>query len=305
MVIFTKSFNKINFNFFIKITKFYIVIDFIISYCQYNKLLRGVTNIVEKLYSSDEQVSLALRISRRTLGLSTNPGEHGLIVLFLITILLLFYFKSKEKDNSIYICFLGIYSILTSQSQTAFVGFIFMNFLVFLFFIKKEKNNFRFRFYFILLSLAVFGFVYKFLNELRYLLSLFELGLNRSSYVKREVKTSLLIDKAFSEPQNIFLGWGKTFFGHYSTAMDNEHLYIYLVYGPFIYLLLIFLLIRFIWKNITKKLFYNQLFLILIVLGLPLSWPNSYYLTPKILMLLVIFYINFYNNKKNEGNFIS
>ncbi|HCD1954659.1 TPA: hypothetical protein NBI99_005122, partial [Escherichia coli] len=66
--------------------------------------------------------------------------------------------------------------------------------------------------------------------------TLFEQGTERGSYQLRVEKRNEMIEKALSNPGYSLIGWGKDYFGDDTSATDNEHLYIALVYGPLIWL---------------------------------------------------------------------
>jgi hypothetical protein len=271
---------------------------------QYNKIEFLIINWIEKLYSNLNHIEISLGISNRTLGLSTNPGEHGLVILVYITIISVLLLKEKKfKKFNFIIILSGIFSILTSQSQTAFIGLIILNILLFVYYLFKSKNSKNYRIYFLIILIFATFITYSFIDELRYLVSLFEYGLERSSYVKREIKAEYIFNMAMSEPIGLVIGWGKSFFGGYSTAMDNEHLYMFLVYGLFPYLLFLIYLLKLICKSIKSNNTYIQIFILLMILGIPMSYPNSYYLTPKILLILTIFYINY--TKENHETTIT
>jgi hypothetical protein len=124
-------------------------------------------------------------------------------------------------------------------------------------------------------------------------MTLFEQGLGRSSYQARETKLWEILNMAFEHPSGFFIGWGKSYFGILSRAMDNEHLYIFTVYGPIIYVIMIGYLVKLFFNAFNETDRYKQTFIILMLLGVPLAWPNTYYTVPKIMMILLIYYVNF------------
>jgi len=300
LFLFSHEFSKLKFSFFLNTLKVYIVIDFIVSYLQYNHIRSVILDIIEKASSSTNQIELSLGLAHRTLGLSSGPGDHGIVVLFMVSILFVAYIRGyKSSASTIFVLLMGIYSIMTSQSQTAFIGLLFLHMLVFGYYLFKEKNKGRFIYYFIFIAIVSSVFIYTYMEELEYLMKLFTQGLNRSSYHKREVKTSYLFNLAFSSNLGIFWGWGKSYFGELSGKMDNELLYVLLVYGPLFAIFFIFYSLKLSWDSFQTNDLQKQIFILLMILGIPLSWPGSYYLTPKIMLLLIMFYINFYK-EKNE-----
>jgi len=297
-----KIFTLFDFEFLLKILRIYIIIDFIISYLQFYHINLGFLKLIDTLYASSHHLETSLKIANRSLGLSSNPGEHGLTILVMIGILIFNLLNKKIKPlkciiKDILIIYLGYFSILFSQSQTAFVGIFLLNFLIIFFLILKGLKQVNLKgliLYVLSLALSI-NFFIAYIKNLRYLISLFEVGLHRSSYLERTDKWEFLIRKVMNAPLGIFIGWGKSFFGIFSSSMDNEHLYIFLCYGPIIYLLLFIGLVFFIYKTMLRPSFYKELFIFLILLGIPLAWPNAYFLTPKIYFLLSLIFVKMKN----------
>jgi hypothetical protein len=150
-------------------------------------------------------------------------------------------------------------------------------------------------------------FVFHFLHELRYLLTLFEHGLGRSSYLARELKAEYLVDVSlYIYPLAIYSGFGKEFFGIYSSSMDNEHLYILLVWGVLFYVLFILIVFYALFLYFKRVHYYFLLFAFPMLIGVPLAWASSFYLAPKISMLLIIaFSISFKKFKNTNENLIT
>jgi len=286
-----------------KIIKIYIIFDFVISIMQFFHLYPALSSIIEHTYSREHHIENSLGISNRALGLSSDPSSHGLMILILITILLLcsiMYQVRNSIKTSLPIIIMGIFSILTSQSQTAFIGLLIMITVVFFFYSYQHKNRFSFYLFFVFLGISAILFIIPFLENLQYLTTLFSDGLGRSSYILRIRKRELFLDMAMENPIGILLGYGKDYFGQHSAAMDNEHLYIFLVYGLPVYILFCVMLLRQI-VNLIKGNRNFYLFAIPILIGIPLAWSSSYYLSPKIMFVLTILYA--YCKAQTNNNF--
>lgn len=93
LLIFSKYYNKIDYGYFVRILRIYIFVDFIVSFAQFNNIKFPGLTLIERTYSSSLHVGISLGISRRSLGLSMNPSEHGLVILVVIAILLITYLK--------------------------------------------------------------------------------------------------------------------------------------------------------------------------------------------------------------------
>lgn len=298
-------FTKIRFdlNILLKIINFYIILDFLLSISQYLSLNISFIILLQKFYSSEYHLVSALGISRRSLGFSTDPSSHGLMILVLLSVLIVYYVKFDEtnKKMTVIALLLGIVTIFLSQSQTAFIGLVLLLMGVLIYYLFKQKNSKYYLKFIATISFLIIALVVYVLSELRYLMTLFELGLERSSYVKREDKVDYLLSISYEHPIGMIIGYGKSFFGSYSTAMDNEHIYILLVYGLPVYILFVLILCYFLVKLIISNDKYLQLFVIPLLLGFPLAWPSSYYLVPKITLILIILYSLHRNNNLKDA----
>lgn len=296
---------KVDESAFFNILKIYIFVDFLLSTLQYLKFSSPIISKLTYLYSSEAQIESSLGISYRALGLSSDPSAHGLMVLVVISMLSVKYFwiDNKFSYSTLMAIFLGIFTVLLSQSQTAFIGlvlFILMLFFSLIYYQSSSVSSKR-NFIFIIIFFTALSYALVFLfSNLTYLMTLFSFGLERSSYIAREDKVIYLLDFSLSSyPFAIISGYGKEFFGTYSTSMDNEHLYILLVWGVFFYMAFIVALISSIYIYLKKKTPYALLFSIPVIIGIPLAWPSAYYLAPKISLLLIISYtLYFYKLKE-------
>lgn len=286
---------RFEFNGLKKLFFFYVSIDLLISISQFLSL--GFGNIFTTVYGSPFHVDASLGISLRALGLSSGPGQHGAIIAFFY---LFFLYDFLYRQGMRTLTFLGLafslMAILLSQSQTSLIGIIISSCLMIGFTLlsgkgKQKKNSI------LALTLLVVGgmaFLYVFLDELRYLYTFVELGLERNSFQRRLAKSDVVWDMALSIPGLLLIGYGKDFFGTLSTAMDNEYLYVFFIYGfiigaVFLAMALSFVIKVFLFKNQFPQHYIMIAFII--VMGLILAFPASFFTEPRIIILLASLFL--------------
>ena len=281
----------------------YLLIDALVSYLQLNNLdLYGLRNAVKFIYNSDFHYQMSLGISKRTLGLSAGPGDHGAIifVVFIIMICGVFLLKTRKTISSIG-SVISLLVILSSQSRTVFVAMLLsiLTVISFLLIKKSQANKFIVRGIWVavgVLSVAFFGKINEFLENYRYLSSLFERGLEINSYMAREEKWALFISATQEKFYWLPIGWGKDFFGQSSGAMDSEYIYIYCVYGVLVFIIFVGLLIKFIFSTTVKLLLssslvnykYNFILLVIMSGGIVISFSSNFLLDQRISYLLAL-----------------
>ena len=201
------------------------------------------------LYNSEFHLQNALGISSRALGLAPGPGQNASISFAVYVVMLSLFFIEKDGEKSaLYGTILSLLCIILSQSQTGFIATLGVSVVALSIFSFKLAGRKK-RLAQLTLLLGVFSsgyLLYILQTRFSYLASLFTQGLKRSSFVRREEKWQLLMEKSFEQPIQMGFGWGKEYFGESSGAMDNEWLYIFLVYGAVFFLLTFFLLTYFI-----------------------------------------------------------
>ncbi|VEH57124.1 Lipid A core - O-antigen ligase and related enzymes [Providencia rustigianii] len=308
LFLFRKNFININKS-FISIVTLYLWINFLICILQYLfKDSSIITYTISIFYNSEVHLQESLLLNSRALGLSPGPNSNGIMCL-LLTLFIIFkfnvnhYFDRLLKYSTILI---GTFSILLSQSQTAFLTFfIIATYITILYLVKKP-------FFIIPLVLVILSASILFLNlnllqkledkqgGLYYLSTLFKEGTERSSYKIRIEKRERIINSALETPEFVFIGWGKDYFGSKSSATDNEHIYIALVYGPLIWFSLILVAflyglkytILFLKRNNKDYLFKSSIILGWVVISIPAAFITD----PQILILSALFLNN--NNEQ-------
>ena len=277
---------------FLKITFVYIVLDVVVTIAQFLSCHLFVFNIIGKMYSSDLHLDSSLAIARRALGLSQGPGQHGAILLFLFICFLVFYYlfdvNRKRIIAGLFLCSIGI---LFSQSQTVAVSWLFINMFISTYAALFGSNKLRKRAVVVILFLVIsIGSVcWYYSSELEYLYSFVIQGLNRSSYLKREVKWLHIFDAMKASPSLLLIGYGKEYFGVVSRAMDNEFLYFLSVYGAFPFGIYLFGSITYILRSFVMFKFDIKLIVsFLLLAGFAVSWTGSFFLDPRIMLLFTL-----------------
>ena len=278
-----------------KIFFIYVSLDLFVSMAQFLSL--GFGDIFTSIYGSSFHVDASLGISLRALGLSSGPGQHGAIMsFFLVFYLYDFLYGRSMRIISVLGLAFSLLAILLSQSQTSFIGIVVSSLFMIGYTLfngnGNEKKNSLIAF--ALLILGGMAFLYVFLDELKYLYTLVELGLERNSFQRRLAKSDVVWDMALTFPGLLLVGYGKDFFGTLSTAMDNEYLYVFYVYGFLIGI--VFTTIAFVF--VIRALFFTinpsgnfLLTAFIIVLGLILAYPAAFFTEPRIIILLTSLFL--------------
>lgn len=282
---------------FIDAACIYLPIDSFVSILQHLRIdLFGIKGLVRALYNSPYHFENAYLSANRILGLSTGPGQHGGILLALVTICLLgiFYASGKRGLTATAVTIMGLVTILFTQSATTFIaasGVIVL--MVFLFFAGgRGRQRITAVGVGVLVLFAGIVVLRAYADELGYLLLLFETGLERHSYVGRVVQWKTMLGAAVETPLLVGIGWGKYYFGQYSSAPDNEYLFLLLVYGLPAVMLYLFVVARFMFStgfdllNGRRKEALTVLLFYLFAGGLVRAWPTTFLLLTKVMILV-------------------
>ena len=155
------------------------------------------------------------------------------------------------------------------------------------------------------LTLIVLAFYYASSN-LRYLSSLFALGLSRNSYQARIQKSTDILNSFHDNPLVLLLGHGKDYFGSIAGAMDNEYLFIYACHG-LIVLLIVLGVYVFYTVNLAIRGYSSDANLrwsyschLLSIAGIILAYPSSFILYPPAMAVIGIA-IGFCSTTTNIG----
>jgi hypothetical protein len=246
--------------------------DLVLSLSQLQILPEAISGVVSGLYQSDFHVENAIGISRRALGLFPDPTTHGLAV----GLAALFFLGDTMKGKSWvarFGLFMSLFLVMLAQSQTAFIATGLGIFTFFGYFLLM-RPTLRGLIMLGILFGGVLAIILRFADQLSYLLLLFKVGLARNSFQRRIQKREDAIENMHDDPAGLILGWGKEYLGGTSAALDNEYLFVYLVYGlPGLLLFLILL---------TAILIYairSQAYVLLAatVLGVIAAYPASFF----------------------------
>lgn len=270
----------------------YAVICFIVSIAQF--LGYGYVDPVTSLYGSSLHIDVSLGISSRALGLSSGPGQNGAMMVVLFTFSLGQMLVGRYGFKLIAIAILSAFVIFLSQSQTSFVvlvGIVIYSMLFALGKLSGELKARAVRLFFILIAFAV-GFIMLYAENLRYLFSLFSLGLERNSYQARELKTNAFFEGSIDNVFAMLFGHGKDFYGSASGAMDNEYMFLFGVYGlsSLLMILMFYAFVIFgVWFQ-RESIIRNSVVLVslnlTVVAGVVMAWPNAFLLDPRVLFIL-------------------
>lgn len=257
------------------------------------------------VYNSELHFNESLLLNSRALGLSMGPNSNAIIVL-LCMIFLWFKFVTSNKIGIVlkYSTLLaGASTILLTQSQTGFITLgAIIGYFILLNFIHKPLLTFLIMSMFTLPSLLMLSNsnLISDLGQknggLYYLSTLFEQGTERGSYQLRVEKRNEMVSKAINSPGFLMIGWGKDYFGDDTSATDNEHLYIALVYGPLVWVIFMFACFYFGVKysflffkhGKNKYIFVPVLILCWVVFAIPAS-----FITYPASLILSVFFLNY------------
>lgn len=266
----------------------YLLVDLVVSLAQSRgHSLFGLMSVVKRFYSSPHHVEGALEISKRALGLSAGPGQHGAMMV-LIYAVMLGGLLATQGSRLFYCAGVAIclFVVLLTQSQTALVVVTLTSVMAVGIAFRHGSRNLRIMIGIglsVLLALVGNLIVYISSNY-SYLATLLTQGIYRSAYQKRIEKWKEILDIAWQHPSGFIFGWGKEVFGALSSAFDNEWLYVSLVYGPIVFSALIVVTSLFLWRA-TRDVFLRSRALtpfetslyLVVPSGLLFAWPGAFF----------------------------
>lgn len=290
-----------------KIFLSYVTVDFVVSVSQF--AMMDVFSVFTHLYGSAYHLDTSLLLNNRATGLSTGPGQHGTIMTFFyLYFLYLYLFDLKVSRLAMIGAVLSITSMLLSQSQTSFIVSMLMTGWMILYALWNGNHRSKLKSIKLALvgSIAGTAIFITFFHQLRYLLSLFTLGLERNSFQRRIGKVDVVQEAIHQFPEMLLLGFGNSFFGRFARAMDNEYLYIFSIYGAPVGGVMIFFILLFIATTFYKGRKYSSGYLLvafILTSGLIFAYPSVFFTETRILFLIgVLFYIDFQDKQKVEGD---
>lgn len=246
--------------------------DLVLSLSQLQILPEAISGVVSGLYQSDFHVENAIGISSRALGLFSDPTTHGLAVG-----LTALFFLGDTMNGKSWIARLGLlislFLVALAQSQTAFIATA-LGIFTFFGYALLIRPTLRGVIMFGMLFGGALTIILRFADQLSYLLLLFKVGLARNSFQRRIQKREDSIENMHDNPAGLILGWGKDYLGSTSTALDNEYLFVYLVYGlPGLLLFVILLSAALIYAIRSQA----HVLLAATILGIIAAYPASFF----------------------------
>jgi hypothetical protein len=249
-----------------------VLTDLVLSLSQLKILPGAIASAFSRFYQSDFHVENALGISKRALGLFTDPTTHGLAMGLVALVFLGDTVTRKGRRGPVGLL-AALLIVVLAQSQTAFIATV-VGMATFFFVNLVTRPTLRG----VTLLVALFGgaaaLLLRFAEELKYLSLLFQVGLKRNSFHLRVLKRDDSLEIMHDEPIGMLLGWGKDYLGSTSAALDNEYLFVYLVYGlPGLVLFLVSLLAILIYAIRTQQ----HVLLAATMLGIFAAYPASFF----------------------------
>lgn len=247
-----------------------------------------LVDFLTNIYSSNLHIDKSLGIGNRALGFSNGPGQNAVIAILLLFFFLSNYFHKNSKSDLL-LSILSFFVLLLTQNQTGFIAFAIGFLSITYIFWSSISLNIKIGLVYFSVIITLFIVYLATIINLRYLFSLFEVGLERSSFINRLEKWDTFLGAVHESPFVHLFGHGKSFFGPSSGAMDGEFIFFYTVYGllisSFYVVLISYIFIR---SKVFKFNYRYKLVLAICIPGLILSIANSFLLDPRVLMLLAL-----------------
>lgn len=275
----------------------YVGLDSCVTYLQtIGRYSHPLVVFAQRLYSSPQQYELSLLTSERALGFSSGPGQHGTIMVMCLCLSLvaLFYYPQK-KTLSVASIILSFYGIVSSQSRRALVGAMFILACCTLHELARGRMKRKLvaaAVCLVLVSAMGSAVISEWIMGKGYLARLFTQGIETSSYRARQDKWARVLEQMERAPFLVVIGYGKSFLGAESGAMDSEYLFMISVYGAVAAAALVCLFLRFMfrrsldWRGTSASIYQVALFYAMVA-GLPMAWAGSFWLDPRVLYTLV------------------
>jgi hypothetical protein len=295
----------------------FLVIDSTISCCQFFKInSSSVFVTIEQVFNKASHVERSMGVySRRSLGLSSGPIDHGSILTLLFAFFLGHYCLSEKNIvRHYFVLLLIVFTILISQSKTAILSIFILLVIFTIGSLFSKKILIRMLFLAIpksiLISFMLFSFLDNF-KQIERLISIVDFGfLHIDSFEKRLNKWSHQLDIAHSHPLMNIIGVGRYKLGVFGNVFDNDYVYLYVVHGISFCVIIASIIIFYlfntlvVWNtsNLTRKLFF-----IVIISGLIFSISGSFFTSPRnttFLSLLIVCLLSKNHDSRYKGTVI-
>lgn len=207
----------------------YVFIDFLISLTQFLHLSNPIVELIQTLYNAENHLRSLEYNSVRALGLSSGPGQHG-VILF-IMFLVVYYRRDVITGKLLkYLFFaLTLLAILLSQSKTIFLSVIL--FISFEFVFRRDFTLFPFVFAVFLLVLTQLNNLIKLFREYG---DIIQGAIFTSSFHARLDKWISFLEPMEESPLFLLFGPGRSFLTSIGTsagAYDSDYIYLIVNYG--------------------------------------------------------------------------
>ncbi len=304
MLIFRDKFKDLRWQTIFAVFAFYILLDFFVSLLEFlGTDFAGLAAFAKSVYVSGTHVEAGFRIS----GLSAGPAQHGIKLLVIYTFFYCRIFQAKKIALPVIFSILTAFPLFLTQSRTSMIALAIVSVGVGLFYLFFGSKSAKVRSFFTL-SFFTTTAVYLLIQFQQFFKRLYDLlkGIEAvTSYQDRVEGYKMLFDRAMEHPAFLTVGYGKNFFR--TSVFDNEYILMFLVYGPIISLAIIIgvftYLITFIFKNGKTEYEYGTMLFFLLVAGLVIAYPATFFLQTSIIPLLLIFInLAYWENVKIRSN---
>lgn len=244
--------------------------------------------IIYQLNGSLHHYTVSLLQSSRPAGLFASPGEHGSAMALITVLLLARYLRAPKRSTGIGLL-AGMASLLVSQSQTSFVAFGAAGLVLGLSQVTKLQTRSRWlaarRVGLAIITLGPLAVAFV-ISRLRYLVFLFIVGTNRSSYQLRQGIWADLHDDWVERPASILLGGGRVALGRERTAVvDSDLRFVLFVYGI---LGIVAVASLFVFAFLRGQQLVRVELLAVVAMALVASWANSFLADPRLLAVAAV-----------------
>jgi hypothetical protein len=285
----------------------YLLIDGSVTLLQFfNFNFLGIIDIAHTFYTSDGFfTSEDMTVTNRSPGLSAEIGGHGAILMCMTFIMLSGIMTKCHYKWLPYSGFvLSLVLLILTQSRTAFVATIFILFLALLLYLlfgyfKHRRKVLVISTSLICVSMIIFINYYDSLKNIGYLMKLADIERSEGATAVRFAKWAFYFEAVEEQPLWLLTGWGKDFFGAKSGRFDNDFLYFFFVYGPFVLMSFLLFYVRYIFKILLnfKKYALNNFevsFFFALMGGGLIAFFASFFLYPQIIFILFFLFCGKY-----------
>jgi hypothetical protein len=290
MLVFRDKFKNLRLKTIFTVFAIYASVDCLISILDFiNYDVMGIVSLTKSLYVSNTHAVVLKRIC----GLSAGPAQHATIMLIIFIFFYCRIFQSKKITAPAFFSIISTFPIFLTQSRTIIVTWIVVSLGIAFFYLIFGKKFMQYRsisLLFLLLGGGTF-LVIQYHEFFRRTLALMGGIQSISSWQDRVQGHEILFHRALKYPAFLLIGYGKNFF--HTSVFDNEYIMMFLVYGPFIAFIFVggtvIFIINFLLSKGKNKYVYNTMLCFLLLAGLVIAFPNSFFLQASVIPVLFVF----------------